>query len=205
MLPERVDDPTLALELLLADDLNVAGPLAARLTELNKQRQADTRRVIDEANQRIASSGGIEAFPALVLADPTWSIGIAGLVAGRLAEAHGRPTVVLEQGETESRGSARTAGNVDIFAALRQSQSLLTRYGGHQAAAGLSLKNSNVEQLRHELAATVLDMCGGRPPVRTIAPDALAEHDDLDLYSVELFGPSRTIWAWKSSATVARG
>ena len=182
----RVDDPTLALDLLLANDLASAQPLASRLTELNEQRQADTRRVMDEANLQLAAFGGIAASPAIVLADPGWSIGIAGLVAGRLAEAHGRPAVILEQGEEESRGSARTAGDIDIFGALHHSRALLTRFGGHRAAAGLSLKNTDIEQLRHELSAMVLDMCGGRLPTRTVVIDARAVHDDLDLYSVEL-------------------
>lgn len=182
----RMDDPQLALDLLLADDLATAAPLAGTLNGLNERRQADTRRVIDEAHRMILDAGGIDGFPAIVLADPGWSTGIAGIVAGRLAEAYNRPAVVMELGVEESRGSARTSGGIDIHAALQQSRPLLTRFGGHSAAAGLSLRSEHLEQLQRELSATVFDLSGGRLPDRVLELDAEVTHDDLDLSTVDL-------------------
>jgi single-stranded-DNA-specific exonuclease len=182
----RIDDPRIALDLLLADDLATATPLAHRLNDLNERRQADTKRALAEAERMVAEAGGIAQFPAIVLAHSEWSIGIAGLVAGRLAEAYGRPAVILERGDTESRGSARSAGDIDIHQALTMTKELLIRYGGHRAAAGLSLETHKFEQFQRELAATVFDLCGGRLPERVITLDAEAAHDELDLDSVDL-------------------
>jgi single-stranded-DNA-specific exonuclease len=182
----RIDDPQVALDLLLADDLATAEPLASRLNDLNQQRQDETKLAQSQAEQMVADAGGIDGLPAIVLAHPDWSVGIVGLVAGRLAEAYGRPAVILERGEIESRGSARTAGDIDIHRALTLTEELLTRYGGHSAAAGLSLETERFEEFQRMLMATVLDLCGGELPQRVIQLDAQARHDDLDLRTVKL-------------------
>jgi single-stranded-DNA-specific exonuclease len=195
----RVDSPQVALDLLLADDATTATPLAHRLCELNELRQVETRRMQDEAETMLAAQGGSSHLPALVLASESWRAGIAGLVAARLAETHGRPTIVLEQGTTVSRGSARTAGGVNIVEAISASAHLLERFGGHAAAAGLTVPNEHLETFRHELAATIFDLCGGRLPAPQYQIDAQASHDDLELDTVdwlrilEPFGPGNPI------------
>jgi single-stranded-DNA-specific exonuclease len=181
----RMDSPDIALQLLLANDYETALPYAAKLEELNRRRQAETRRITQEAERMVEHQGGASMLPALVVDDPSWSIGLAGIVAGRLAETYYRPAIVIERGPLAAKGSARSAGTVDIVQALDMTASLLENYGGHAAAAGLSLPSARVEEFRDALSANVLDLWGGVMPRREIVLDAEVQHSDLRLDTVE--------------------
>lgn len=180
----RVHTPQLALDLLLANDVETAAPLAVSLSQLNEVRQAETRRITDEAEERLARLGGPDRNPAVVLSGVGWSVGVAGLVAARLAERHCRPAIVMANEGRISRGSARSVADVDIVEALSSCADLLDRFGGHSAAAGLTVASENVEELRRRLSATVLEMLGGKMPRRVHDIDAVATHDDLTLDTV---------------------
>ena len=181
----RMDSPDIALQLLLANDYDTALPYAAKLDELNRRRQAETRRITQEAERMVEHQGGASMLPVLVVDDPSWSIGLAGIVAGRLAETYYRPAIVIERGPLAAKGSARSAGTVDIVQALDMTASLLENYGGHAAAAGLSLPSDRVDEFRDALSASVLDLWGGVMPRREIVLDAEVSHSDLRLETVE--------------------
>ena len=181
----RIDSPQVALDLLLADDATTATPLALKLSDLNTARQQMTRRIQSEAEASIGQRGA-DGLPAIVVSGEAWGIGVVGLVAGRLAEAFNRPTIVFERGPMVSRGSARSAGDVNIVEAIAASAKLLDRFGGHRNAAGLTIPTANLEQFEQEFCATVFDMLGGQIPVREIALDASIGHDELHLGTVSL-------------------
>lgn len=181
----RMASPDIALNLLLANDYESALPFAVNLDELNRKRQAETRRITEEAQKMVEHLGGAERLPVIVVDDPTWSIGLAGIVAGRLAENFNRPAIVFERGPLSAKGSARSGGTVDIVQALDMTAHLLDRYGGHAAAAGLSLQSDRVDEFRDALAASVMDLWGGVMPAREIRLDAEVEHTDLSLDTVE--------------------
>lgn len=180
----RIDSPQVALDLLLADDATTATPLALKLTDLNVERQELTRRIQREAEASIAARDAEE--PAIVVSGESWGLGVVGLVAAKLAEAFNRPAIVFERGPLISRGSARSAGNVNIVEAIAASADLLDRFGGHRNAAGLTLPTTNLDQFERELCATVFDMLGGQYPVREVMLDAAIEHSDLHLGTVSL-------------------
>lgn len=180
----RMASPDLALQLLLANDYEAALPFAAKLDELNRQRRAETKRMVQEAERMIEDQGGADALPVLVVDDPTWSVGLAGIVAGRLAETYHRPAIVFERGPLTAKGSARSAGTVDIIQALGMTDSLLDRYGGHAAAAGLSLPSNKVDEFRDALAASIFDLWGGQMPRREVVLDAEVPHNELHLETV---------------------
>jgi single-stranded-DNA-specific exonuclease len=182
----RVDDPQVALDLLLAENTESARPVAAKLTALNEFRQQETRRIMAEAEDQLAAMGGAAENAAIVLGDSSWSVGVAGLVAARLAERHCRPAVVLDGVSPISRGSARTAGNVNIVEALSSCADLLVRYGGHRAAAGLSIAHDHIPAFRSRLSGAVLDLLEGQMPRTEYEIDAIAGHSDLSLDTVDL-------------------
>ncbi len=182
----RVDDPSLALDLLLADDATTATPLALRLSDLNEHRRNETRRVHEEAEALLMAGAWLPADPAIVVAGAGWSNGIVGLVASRLVERYHRPAIVLERVDDVVRGSARSVPGVDIVRAIEASSEILDRFGGHAAAAGLTLRDEMLETFILELNATVLDLCGGRLPEREIFIDAEATAADLHLGTVDL-------------------
>lgn len=181
----RMASPDIALDWFLADDQREAIRLAAELDRLNRARQADTQRVLDEAEQEIARQGGAAALPAIVVASEGWPIGVAGIVAGRLADRYHRPAIVMERGTSISRGSARSGGVVDVVEAIRRSSDLLVQFGGHTAAAGLTIETHLIDQFRETFTRHTLDLMGGRLPDPTLRLDAEVPHSDLSLRTVD--------------------
>jgi single-stranded-DNA-specific exonuclease len=143
----RIGDPRVAAELLLASDAASAEALAAQLEVANRQRRQLTAIALAEARDALAAAP--DARFTLLVGD--WPVGIIGLVAGRLAEEHGRPTLVLSSAVQPWRGSARSAGGLDVAAALATCSDLLDRFGGHPAAAGCHVAPAHVDALRARL------------------------------------------------------
>ena len=181
----RMASPALALNWFLADDVNASMPYSQQLDRLNRKRQASTKQVLQEAELqiRIQKDGANQA--ALVVDGRDWNVGVVGIVAGRLAERFHRPAIVISRGPQFSTGSARTAGGVDIVEAIRACRDLLERFGGHTAAAGLTIESTKIEAFRRALNSAVFDQLGGETPVREIFLDAEITHDDLSLTTVE--------------------
>jgi single-stranded-DNA-specific exonuclease len=144
----RIGDPSVAAALLLARDGDEATRLAAQLEAANRKRRELTAQAMSEARDVVAREPGAP-FDVLV---GDWPVGIIGLVAGRLAEESGRPTLVLSSAVTPWRGSARSAGGVDVAAAFEACVDLLERHGGHPAAAGCHIDQDRVAELRSRLA-----------------------------------------------------
>jgi single-stranded-DNA-specific exonuclease len=147
----RIGDPAVAAALLLARDPEEAADLAARLEAANRERRDLTALAMGEARQRLE----VHRDDACIVLEGDWPVGVIGLVAGRLAEETGRPVLVLSSAVTPWRGSARSAGGVDVAAALEACSDLLERHGGHPAAAGCHVEQGQVPELRSRLAAIV--------------------------------------------------
>lgn len=137
----RMDDASLALELLLTSDEAEATALARTLDTQNLERQSEQERIHGEALAQI-SSRGLADSKVFVLASQGWHPGVVGIVAGKITESYSRPSILValdETGET-GVGSARSIGAFDVFEALMQCRKLLVRCGGHAKAAGLSIE-----------------------------------------------------------------
>jgi single-stranded-DNA-specific exonuclease len=106
--------------------------------------------------------------------------GIVGLVAGRLTEEFYRPSLVVELGPEESRGSARSIPEFNITAALDQCSDLLIRYGGHAAAAGFTVANDNLEVLKKRLKELAVEQLEGAELTPTLLIDAEVELSEVD-------------------------
>jgi single-stranded-DNA-specific exonuclease len=164
----RLCRPVEALELLLTEDRQEAMRLAERLEVLNRDRQALEQRILREAVAHV--EGWPEARRlrrGYVVADQSWHEGVIGIVASRLAERFNRPVVLLTGRDGEWKGSGRSVPAFDLHGALGACSHLLERWGGHRAAAGLSL------------AAEQLDAF-----VEAFAVHADARLDDCDLEPV---------------------
>ena len=148
----RLEDATVAVELLTTRDVMRAGQLAARMERLNQQRRLLTSQITRAAMEMIEREPQLLDFNGLVLAHPAWHAGIVGIVASRLVEEFGKPTVLLitEPGQP-ARGSARSVSGVDIGAAIAACSHLLLTHGGHPGAAGVSLLPENIDRFRREL------------------------------------------------------
>jgi single-stranded-DNA-specific exonuclease len=94
----------------------------------------------------------LEKNKVLVLAKEKWHLGVIGIVASRIMEKYNRPTILISINEGIGKGSARSTGNFDIYEALYSVSSLLENFGGHKFAAGLTIKEENIEKLQSELS-----------------------------------------------------
>lgn len=166
----RLDDASIALEILMTNDAKRAAGLASQLTDLNRRRQ----QMVDEA-LRIAfelAEGEPGGAPVLVVGHASISRGIVGLVASRLAETYGRPAFVYEECPDGCVGSARGVPGFDVVLALDGAKELLTRHGGHRAAGGFALPISHIEEFRERLRQAAVEQLRDRSPEQSIEIDA---------------------------------
>jgi single-stranded-DNA-specific exonuclease len=152
----RLEDATIAVELLSTRDALRAGELAGKLERLNQERQRIQRDITQMAFEQIADDPKLLDYNAIVLAHPNWHAGVVGIVAAKVAEEYGKPAILLLTPPGEAaRGSARSAPGVDIGAAIAACSHLLLTHGGHPGAAGVSLLPENIGAFRRELSRQV--------------------------------------------------
>jgi len=162
-------------QLLVTDSLAEAQGLTSWLQQKNEERQRITTRVLSRAREQILAQ---EISPLLIASDEDCPGGIAGLIAGRLAEEFYRPAVFIRIGEQISSGSCRSIPEFDILQALGQCQRLLSKFGGHSQAAGLILPTRNLPRFKQrlsELAASQLAGLDLRPSLDIDAEVALPD------------------------------
>ncbi|HUF12427.1 MAG TPA: single-stranded-DNA-specific exonuclease RecJ [Longimicrobiales bacterium] len=149
----RVRDARWALDLLLTDSASRAAELAAGLEDDNRERRDLDRRTLREALDELDASGfDAERDFAVVLAREDWHPGVIGIVASRIAERVHRPAVLIAlRGGAAGRGSGRSIRGFDLVDGLRACASMLDRFGGHRAAAGLDIQPDRVDEFRDAL------------------------------------------------------
>ena len=173
----RLDEPGLALELLRAPDREAALPLALKLNELNAARQELERAILAEALEMIEEPPP----PAVVLHSPEWHEGVVGIVAARVAEQVGRPTILICSGAGIAKGSGRSIPGFDLSAAVRACSTFLVGFGGHPAACGLRIARERIA----EFARSFMEYAAAHLPsealVRRRTVDAVASGPELTL------------------------
>lgn len=146
----RLDTAARSLALLNAKDREKAARLAGDLTALNQSRKALTEKGKEEAIQMVETTS-LGQDRVLVIFLPDCHESIAGIIAGRIREKYHRPSIVLTRGETGIKGSGRSIEGYSIFEELVKCADLMTQFGGHPMAAGLSMEEKNVEEFRRRL------------------------------------------------------
>jgi single-stranded-DNA-specific exonuclease len=198
----RLGCARLVVDLLTTTVQPRAVDLARYLERQNQDRQTLERQVLRQARelvdtQRLASS------PALVLANPDWHVGVIGIVAGRLADIYGRPTLLMamrqdgeESGEVIGQGSGRSIPGFALHDALRACEEHLLSHGGHQAAAGFRIRPEAIDAFRERFCAVAAKNFPDGPPAGRLLLDAevplsaltfglLQEIDRLEPYGAE--------------------
>ncbi len=147
----RMASATDALELLLAGE-EAAPALAQRLNELNKLRQETELKILEEAETQISEKGSVRNFKVLVLSGRGWHEGVVGICAARLAEKYRRPCIMLSISEEgKAKGSARSVDGINLFEMLKSTEDILLSFGGHAMAAGIGIKEENIDALQARL------------------------------------------------------
>ena len=189
----RLDDAVRAYQLLLTDDDATAERLARELNQTNRERQ-DLTKEVQAAAKAQAEAAGTQRGRIVVIAGEAFAAGVVGLVAGKLVEEWGRPVLLLEQGASESRGSARSVPGFSIIDALTGCKELFVRFGGHAAAAGFTIANANIPLLEAHLLAVAERQLTDEMLQPAITIDAPVKLDELgwdllaELKRLEPFG-----------------
>jgi single-stranded-DNA-specific exonuclease len=187
----RLGEAQLALDLLLASDTD-APKLAAELDDLNTERQRIQELVWLEARAQAAEQAG---EPAVVVGGDGWHAGVVGIVAARLVDETGRPSVAIAFKDGEGRGSARTVPGVNLFDALGACAGHLIRFGGHAGAAGMTVAMERLGDFRRAFVSEAARQLGGcaAPTLTVDAEVALGELDiglAEELSGLAPFGPA---------------
>ena len=146
----RLDTAKRSLELLLERDEVKASALAGELVELNESRKYMTQQETQKALEQIGKEGR-EKDKVLVVYLPECHESLAGIIAGRIREAYQRPVFVLTRGEEGVKGSGRSIEAYSMFDKMTEVAELFTKYGGHPMAAGLSMREEDIDKLREQL------------------------------------------------------
>lgn len=167
----RMGAADLAADLLMTDDPALAEELSRQLCQLNRERQAVEQSICAEANEKIASLPPQERS-ALVLASSDWHQGVVGIVASRLSEKYSCPSFMIHLQDGCGKGSCRSYGGFNLFAALEACSDLLEGFGGHELAAGFTIREENIPAFRARMNDYVRRCWGGKLPVSSLEVDA---------------------------------
>lgn len=178
----RMQDGQISVELLTASTEQRASELCQQLESYNQERRNLDMRMTEEAEALISQDEYLDKRPILVLYNPSWHSGVMGIVAARIAERYHRPTIILTKMGDTLVGSGRASSPVNLYAAIESCRDLLINFGGHKYAAGLTIKEDLLPQLRRRLEQYLLgqhyDDVGAQTAIKV---DAVLRIEDITL------------------------
>lgn len=172
----RMDHANAAYKLLVCENEEEAQALVEALDKTNRDRQARTEKIVEEALAQIGTPGEDEFV--LSASGRDWPLGVIGVVAGRLTERFGRPVIVFGQGESESVGSGRSIEGFNLILGVEKYAKLLIEYGGHKGAAGVTVANNQRDEFMAKLNRIAAETLAGkdlRPVLKVEMEVALTE------------------------------
>lgn len=204
----RVSTASIAVELLLADEYEKAQALAAELCALNSERQIEENRIAEQAYQKIEETFDESRDRIIVIDDDTWQQGIIGIVSSRITERYGLPSILISfdgatrgyaSGDDLGKGSGRSIKGLNLVEALSACEELLERFGGHELAAGLSVRRYNIENFRRKINAYAAEQMSEEAFCDSIEADCEVNITELsmrlaqEIDSMEPFGTANTV------------
>ncbi len=180
----RVAHATRAVELLTTPSQEEAYEIAEELQETNLERQALERDIHEMARQDVLKQGS-DADYVVVVGGQDWHPGVIGIVASRLVEEFYKPTLVISIKDGIGKGSCRSIDNCNIYEALQSAEDLLIQFGGHQAAAGFSIKEDKIPALRDRLTQYCKEHLAETDYLPIVDIDSQVVIDDIDVPLIE--------------------
>ena len=181
----RMGAADMAAELLLCQDEAKAEALAKALCALNRERQNVEQDIYTQAEEMIGHMPDRQRS-ALVLESSRWHQGVVGIVASRLSEKYSRPSFMIHLNGSTGKGSCRSWGGFNLFAALEHCKDLLLGFGGHELAAGFTIQRENIPAFRDRMNDYARQMCGEGAPEAVLDIDAaITRPGDVTLEELE--------------------
>ena len=183
----RMSSAGKAVELFISDDMQLAREIANTLSRENSNRQNIEGEMFADAIRQVESEPGLLKADSIVLASPEWHPGIIGIVASRIVERYKKPAILIAIDKNGlGKGSGRSVEGVNIYSALAECSGLFEQFGGHEQAAGLSIKEEKIEQFRSMFDKSIAGSGHAYEPKLNI--DCEVEFDQLTDALISEFG-----------------
>lgn len=187
----RVGDPRVAFLLLTTNDREKADHLASTLLDYNYDRQVAQDDLREQAIERVRNEIDLKEDKIIIIAGSYWNPGVLGLVASDLVDRFHRPTILIAKGDAFARASGRSIPEFNMIEGLIAHEHLFERYGGHFMAAGFSIRNEKIDQLKEELGAyaktNLLDLV---TPKHSVDAEIFPDEISLDVFhEIQGLGP----------------
>ena len=203
----RLTDASIAVELFLTEYPAVAEKIADELCEINRRRQAEENSILEQAEARIAEQC-LPSDRVIVLGDDGWHHGVIGIVCSRLTEKYDLPSILVSfEGQTSDppspedigKGSGRSVKGMNLVEALEDCGELLVKYGGHELAAGLSIRRGKLGEFRRRINDRANEAFGKGEPERVLDIDLELKPAEItmrlanELYLLEPYGAGNAL------------
>ena len=184
----RMASASRAAELFLSRDVDEIREIASELCLTNTQRQNEENKIVDSLKERIEAELAADS-PVIVLDDTGWNHGVIGIVSSRITEKYGKPSIIISFEDDIGKGSGRSVKGMNLVEALLHCSDLLEKFGGHELAAGLSIKRENLEAFKEKLCDYARTALGKEKYAPTLELDfelspsemTLSQAEELDL------------------------
>ncbi len=208
----RITDASTAVELLISSDTETAQRFSKELCAINKQRQQKENAITEEAYSKIAETLDFDNDRVIVLDDEKWHHGIIGIVSSRITEKYGLPSILVSfdgngdeiSDEDIGKGSGRSVKGINLVEALASCSDYLEKYGGHELAAGLSVKRKNLPEFKKQLNRYVEEHLGSDSSEIVLEAECIIDSDEIsmelasELYYLEPYGTSNPVPVFES-------
>ena len=191
----RIKNASMAVELFLAEDEQYAREIAEELCRTNRERQAEENKIMQEANHEIEKYD-IDKDPVIVLDADHWHHGVIGIVSSRITEKYSRPSILVSfEGNDQNnpspedigKGSGRSIKGMNLVDALCYCEENLVKFGGHELAAGLSVKRSELDTFRRRINEYARENLSKEDMVPSVEADCKIEFEDITLALAKAF------------------
>ncbi len=184
----RVGNVEMGVRLLLETDPQKAYEAARYLDEENNERRMMEKKILDDVAEMIEADPNFEKQEVLLFAKEGWHHGVIGIVASRLVDRYYKPSILISIEKGMGKGSGRSIDGLNLFDALSDSAELLTKFGGHEKAAGLSVAEEHIPELRRRLCTYVREHLSPADAQPTLLIDAAISLSDATVRAVEYLG-----------------
>ncbi len=174
-----------SVEMFLTSDKEKAYELANDLCEENTTRQQTEQKMFAEALEYLENNPTIKDDQVLVIAHENWHHGIVGIVSSKITEKFYKPSILFAVDGDEAKGSGRSISGFNLFEALENTNEILEKFGGHELAAGLSIKTENIEKFREAINKQTITKIDENTLVPTVSIDAVIKPSYITLETVD--------------------
>ncbi|MBE6621705.1 MAG: single-stranded-DNA-specific exonuclease RecJ [Ruminococcaceae bacterium] len=181
----RISTASRAVELFLTEDREQAVAIATELCEINRRRQAEENKIVEQITARILEDPDVGKSPVIVLHEDGWNHGVIGIVSSRITEKYNRPSILISFDGEMGKGSGRSVKGLNLVEALTHCSDLLVKYGGHELAAGLTVTKENLPAFRQRLCDYAREHLGDEEPTVTLEIDCELYPGEISLRQAE--------------------